>query len=1254
MPYSTKTPQHSNSIEMFTISELIDSHPILVSKLKRFSFRSAAELIGSLGLLPNLLANTIRIEALTHLAGVACKGNAAPNYDNLREWAGKLMANSSLSQQEDPVEDVFVGCVNSSFGSFRLFQGIFGDGAFLVEQLLSFYGNRREFPTFQETIDSAIGLLRISDALADRSGLGRYFAGGGNAGKRIAVPRWRDLSTKVSSLFFSDSDLESMGLTRHTLSPFLLNESHREALPLEISGGSSLERHPLLETEGGVLVVFPSTLARAATRFLIENMTPMGGWAETFYQIESASTFINNVRRQLDIEWLDTAPPTPPDSCPALFPAFGIFDLGKPAVLLTYTPPLASAASDFGGMDQLPPEHQKALEQYIESCASELEKIENFSGGLILVSLAGYGKTGTLGLTEFSDRWRIHIATLRDWTILSNDDRCNAMTLWKLGDHEKACIDRHIRILNPSDLVNLWGFWKNANFRLILQNVDILHPCMLAIGCDSASLVRVVNSQQRDEHCIMSHDRTKWIRICRHSSDALFRRDKEAPIYGAISETNEHILGCTKRGGSTWWVESPKRTERPELLSLQFQLWDCVMNWLDRISESTFESYPDITRKDIKVEISLPNFNQWDPTLPNLQSSKQSGLSITTLKEKGLITISIPESFLNQFNNPKNAAEEKIVTELLRGVAESLDFHLSDFEFDRLCKQIVRSEGARYFHVSETLEIEHLLASGHSPRPLFFDDEDTRLAELGISHLVEPPEKAGRLTGREKCRKFLQELVTKLWERIESRLSKFERMSVVSGCFSALDEITRDELQWDLSTRALLALHPGSGGAEDVLRTRRSKRAAANISNRLLIETAQYSCNNPLAGKLTMADHLGLLAEMTSLLSFAHHRDGIAYGFLNPEIVVHPNGEIDINDEFYRSTFSKYMTRRGDNITRKASEGYDKHFDDTPPSPQQVNVWKQKISSLNEAFEPEFGFTIEMLMRVRDALRELAISSNRAGGYMLEPEMLTFLQRGCGFSSVQAESFLDRLTLPLRSAWNSDFPPRCRSEDIYPWRFRRQLSLLTRPLVQVSNAPRGWLVSASFFERSIAYFLGNIEDAIFPERFFSSSKMRTYIGQQVNRRGHSFAEKVRDLFKDNGFSFRFEIEMSELGAQKKDGLGDIDVLGWDPESGNIFAVECKHLLPAITVREVVQRLEDFRGDQKAKDSLGRHIRRIDWLKQHPFSLVNVTGIAAEKINIIPALVTNDTVPMQFFKEMNFPTDQVVSFDGLTTFLSTHK
>jgi hypothetical protein len=378
----------------------------------------------------------------------------------------------------------------------------------------------------------------------------------------------------------------------------------------------------------------------------------------------------------------------------------------------------------------------------------------------------------------------------------------------------------------------------------------------------------------------------------------------------------------------------------------------------------------------------------------------------------------------------------------------------------------------------------------------------------------------------------------------------------------------------------------------------------------------------------------------------ANHRDAIAYGFIEAIIDVFPNGELEVEAKFYSDVFSQYLTKRGRAASDDAAADYESYFPWIEQSKDETTVGDENaLNEFDNVFAPEFGFSVHLLFRALDEFRKMAVKTDQPGGKVTEDMMQTFL-RASGFKPHEAEAFLRCFTLPIRSAWNRDLPPRCRDYDVFPWRFRRQLSLNVRPLVQVSLSPRAWVVSVPVFEKSVTYVLGHLENARFPQDFFHSDQMQQYIGNVTNKRGHDFAEKVSKVFAESGCSTQLEVQVTQLGASKKLRLGDVDVLSWEETTGRVYAVECKRLLTANSVREVVQRLEDFRGDMKKKDSLGRHCRRVEWLKNHIEALAKFTGIPTAKVHLIPMLVTSEIVPMQFYKEMNFPTSQVLSFDEL--------
>jgi hypothetical protein len=250
---------------------------------------------------------------------------------------------------------------------------------------------------------------------------------------------------------------------------------------------------------------------------------------------------------------------------------------------------------------------------------------------------------------------------------------------------------------------------------------------------------------------------------------------------------------------------------------------------------------------------------------------------------------------------------------------------------------------------------------------------------------------------------------------------------------------------------------------------------------------------------------------------------------------------------------------------------YDSYFDRSKRSDDAAP--EKDVTEFDEAFQAEFGFSVGQLFRINELWRKLAIESGELAGIIEEAHMFKLLEEFTEMNPTQTERFLARFTLPMRSAWDADLPTRCSKQDVFPWRFRRNLSLLMRPLVQVATNSSGWMVSAPLFEKAAQYLTGNIYEGRLPDRFFSSQKLRSYIGEIVHKHGHAFAERVAEVFRENRYEARTKIKMTELGAHKNPDLGDIDVLAWRSDSKVVFLVEAKRLTPALTVREVTQRLE---------------------------------------------------------------------------------
>jgi hypothetical protein len=1233
------------------MSELRVLHPQVCKRLRRFSFLETVRLIAALGIMPEFHANTFRLEVLTHLAAVECNGATIPTHRDLTTLLNEFEKESPLISQEDPVEDVFIACVNTSHGTFRVFSGIFADGYFIVERLFQFLAAKETFPTFLETIETALTLLRLSDALVKRRSLTRNATGGGVSQGKLKIPSAIFLNGASDDVEFSEVDLNTRGISMAAIDEFVLHREERDAIQHQRMWASNLERRPLIRTESGILVVEPSTICRSLTRYMLERVqiTKMGGWAEMFFQQENAGIFVNDVGRGLGIQRMESESPTPPAHLPPLYPFLGSFDLGKPVIMLTHTAPFEPAASEPDGIDLLGEKEVNAVKSYVKACTIALERAPEFSGGLVLVCCVGLGRSG--GFVELSGRrdWVFYVATLQDWISLSRDPDCTALRLWKLGLQQQEMKRRQIALFNLAGLPALFAMWKRAGYSLFHPEMDINSSGnILSVDCVFGAQVRVQAKIKNDVHYVRSHDQSKCVCLERLHPNSFFLDEEEARCYGDIEAVHEgRLVGCVEtRSEQLFWILVPKIEASESHMDILFQLWECVLQWLARSLKVIEREFPQLGAESVEFRIDLPDFPRWDISSRPGGSFSVDPISVEADRSEQRATLTISEGILARFNQAENVAERDIIGALLKGVAQLSEGVISPEKIQALALEIAGGNDARFFHIVESKHLETQLRTHRMARPLFVPEEDSAMVRVGLADLVGRPPSA-KLEGKERCQKFLQEAVEKVWERIEQSLRTFDRSSVVMACFQAITEISRDTEHFDMTTRSLLALHSKGEETNAFLRSRRAMWQMAEFANRLVIETAQYTAPTAGGRRFNQTEHGRLLAEFELLLTLAHHRDAIAYDFIKPQLMIFPRGDISVDARFYEQVLKKYHSRRLDQHTEEAAKSYDSYFPARSQNEQERSSPETiEQNGFDEAFIAEFGFSVEQMVKVLEKWRQVAIKTKQPGGLVREGEMIWMLTRVGEMTTEEAERFLTTFTLPIRSAWDRDLPTRCRKEDVYPWRFRRRLSVLMRPLIQVGTDPRVWAVWVPAFDKAARYVTQNIAQGRFPDQFFSTPKMRSYIGSRVDRRGHNFAVKVRDELERLGFSTQLEIKMTALGSPKQPDLGDVDVLAWRPTGRTVCAIECKSLTAALTVREIIQRLEDFRGDERREDSLGKHVRRTKWLETNRAKVARVTGLPAVDLKVIGLLVCSDLVPMQFFQEMHFPAEHVLSFDDL--------
>jgi hypothetical protein len=1062
------------------------------------SYSSVAPLIGGFLTLPNFHANTLRLDTLAHLACYACAGKRMADREMLMNCAGRHFVGSQLILMEDPVEDAFIGNIATGFGNFRVFRGIEESGDFWAERLLRPFEASDVPEPLIPIIKHVHALLILSDAVAERLKLKRHTSGSGRLRGRLEIPQWRELSVAAYAVTFSSADLHRLGVSPEALAPFILAKESRSRLMDQTTGHTDFERFPIIQFGDKFVVAAPHTITASVRRFIIEELKKSGflGFFEMFLHVRQFEEWLDTLQHDFHFTPVQVELPKPPQNFPPFYQTVMMFDAGKYAHLVMLDGNIEGQLNRAHDVDQVSGEQQAAFEKHLIECSELLKKLPDHSGGMTVITRGGVGRGLMMGYKDIPNDWEFIFASLPDWHTLAGCEDMSALRMWRMC-RQKEWAQRHgLRIHNMNGPLNLYAFWRANGWRFLLRDMPLANPHkMLGMEIDFLTGVRKKVDEDRDEHSCPVHNGTEWVRVRRRYPKSYRSKDRSAPMYVAPANIpNGQLLGSIETTERIWWVAAKTQKTKDEGRGIVFELWDCLLNWMGRGVPVFEKAFGQLPAGSIWIEIEFTELEKWtDHSAEKLIEQVTAWPSVAADMSDRKVIVTIPADFRNEFHVPDNRAERTLVSNVIKGISELATVKLSDAQLADLLAAIFPNNEARFFHVLRTENLVQMIGGTGRPSPDFISEEDLSQSLIGLAEEVGGVPSNGKVQGQAECLAYLEKVTNTLWERIEKRLSCFNRRAVLMSCLYALAELERDGEHWNMTSRALLALEEDHTEVLQEAEERRGDRDSASLTNRLLAETAMYACPQ-IGGKLLpKAERLELMAHMRNLVSVANHRDAISGGFMPAMVHVFPNGELDVDDQFYASVMLPYTEAFFTKRFRSAARNYEKWFSNyqRPDSPDM----EETLNRMEKPFLEEFGITIDQFVLILVQFRKLALKEQKLFLEFNEQSFLAFLKNECGIDEKNAMRYLARFSLPPRRAWNKDFPVGCTDNDVWPWRFRRQLSLLMRPLVLLTDKPeKHWLVYPPLVERSNAYILNGISEAAFPTEHFRSKAMASFWG----------------------------------------------------------------------------------------------------------------------------------------------------------------
>ena len=396
----------------------------IVGSLRECDSKSTVTKLAGLLTLPRLQANTIRLETLVHLAVAHCQGSRNPCLAEISRWLNKRLRSTWAVRLEDPVEDVYVTNVGTPEGNRRVFEGTWESSDYFVQVVIDTLANSKALRECRDILVPAFALLTLSDCVAERVGLQRWHIESSIPGGTVKLPSATRIADRARAVTFTADDLNGLGVNRDILAPFILRDEDKQALASETTGHSSLERRPLVDFGGDLVLTLPSAVSPAIRRFVLTELRRTG-YLQAFSKALAA-----HQARQVDRDGLreikeeadSLKPPAPDGNIPSLHAWLLKYDIDKYLhVVLLHDRMDWLDAQDFSSFMKYPEKLRAGLEKYLSQISGHCRSLPGFAEGMTLLVVGGLGRGFVLPFENWPDQWRLSVIRISNLLMLADE-----------------------------------------------------------------------------------------------------------------------------------------------------------------------------------------------------------------------------------------------------------------------------------------------------------------------------------------------------------------------------------------------------------------------------------------------------------------------------------------------------------------------------------------------------------------------------------------------------------------------------------------------------------------------------------------------------------------------------------------------------------------------------------------------------------------------------------------------------------------
>ena len=598
---------------------------------------------------------------------------------------------------------------------------------------------------------------------------------------------------------------------------------------------------------------------------------------------------------------------------------------------------------------------------------------------------------------------------------------------------------------------------------------------------------------------------------------------------------------------------------------------------------------------------------------------------VEALDEPSSRKVIFNKGFLLGANIAKNKIERLFVRTLAQAILEIQQEVVKPEDIDDIETSVVRNDHARHFHIFKAQNFLDYVRGSLPDVVVEMDKVYASNVLFALGGRTRREKHGPSIHGKTNCNIFLAEIVEVLLDDLKNRLKKYERVATITRLVGNIERGTIEREHFERTSASVLGLHGDNASTMEGVINQLSKVAGSTRGARTLIEIGICVCPLNDGDEISDTDLGMLLGHVGVIIRLGELSDAIYYSALKPEIAISPVGGLLFRDELGNLVVDPLLRYEVESKYRSGAAVQKRNYEE----PRVIPSTREKFpTEFWNVWNEEMGFDIDEGRRILERLEDGGIGSGNA---ILKIRKREYFEIVCadGIDRQAAENFLERFSLRTREQWDC-VPNGFKIKDLYPWRFGRRLSYLTRPILQLTSDCDALLIIAPYGLRlGFAYVLDGTKSGRLEQSFFRTKRMRDEYWGKASE-GHTFTSDVAQEFLKSKWCARTNIGLPEIFNRKFDkNFGDIDVLAWKRDEKELLVIECKDLSPSLNYSEIAAQLSEYQGVDVGgrPDKLKRHLTRVEMITAGASEVRNFTNQA--EIGVVSWMVCSRRVPMQY-------------------------